>query len=290
MSNSFSELNEALFARIESIKQSYQPRIQALQSKATLLKQDADDKKPSDWEAVIDVDFKVEWKDRRLSIDFPSVVVKDRRVSLDLPEITKSSQSIAFDVPDVRMVRVKVGEKPEVYGWTVRWTPIWIDLPEPYMRRIDIRFDLPSVTMRRQDFVLGVPELKMSRIEWVMTLPEFTVNKVSATISDMKNQGEAIAAEGIKLGADMKGEIDREVALFQGSINSMFEGTKLKVGNVYNNALGEVHAAISSLASQGCDPIKVPTPSGDVNLRKIYEDLDANKNRAINDLNVVAPT
>ena len=290
MPQSFSELNQALMERIESIKRAYEPRIQQIKAKAMELKQEMDDKKPSDWEAVIDVDFKVEWKDRRLSLDLPTVSIRNRDVSLDLPEITKSSQHIAFDVLDVRMVRVKVGEKPEIYGWTVKWTPIWIDVPEPYMRRVDINFDVPSVMMRRRDFVIAIPEIKMQRVEWIMTLPEFTVSKVSATINDVKNRGEVLGAEGAQLGSEMKGEIEREVALFQGAVKSMFEGTKMEVGNVYNSALGEMRIAIDSLASQGCDPIKVPTSSGDVNLRKAYEDLDADKNRAINDLNVVAPS
>jgi hypothetical protein len=289
MAQSISDLNQALKDRIEEIKKAYDPKIQALKNKSEILKKDMDGKKPSDWEAVIGVDFKVEWKDQKLSLDLPSVSIRNQEISLDLPEITKSTEHIALDVPDVRMVRVKAGEYPEFHGFTVKWSPIWIHVPEPYMRRVDIYYDLPSVTMRRQSYILGLPEFKMERVEWIMTLPEFTVNNVSATISDMKGRGEALGAEGTKLGADMKAEIEREIALFQGSIKNAMSTTKLEIGNTYNQGLGELRIAIDSLAAQGIDPIKVPTDKGDINLRKAYDDLDTAKNRAINEITVAIP-
>ena len=55
-----------------------------------------------------------------------------------------------------------------------------------------------------------------------------------------------------------------------------------------NQALGTISTAIDDLQRQGCDPIKVPTPNGDVNLRKIYEDVIAGKARAVSEFDQVA--
>ncbi len=45
---------------------------------------------------------------------------------------------------------------------------------------------------------------------------------------------------------------------------------------------------MDDLQRQGCDPIKVPTPNGDVNLRKAYEDLDAARLRALSEVTQAA--
>lgn len=263
---------------IEEIKKRYEPRIAALTEKGQALGND----KPSTIGAILNIDFKVDWKDEDIIFDFPSLTVKDQNLSLDLPEVTSSTQNISFDVPDVHMVDRKVGQYPEyIFPDTIRWHDIIISVPEPYMRRVDISFDVPSVTMRRKDFVMGIPEVTNEQQHWVISLPQFTVVKVSAKMDELQQDGEALKKEGEQLGSEMKAEIQAEVAKYTGSLLAGAFSTKNEVSNTFDTALTSVKNAIDRLAAQNCDPIKVPTQNGDVNLRKVYEDLDASKTQSL---------
>lgn len=273
------EQKNAFQQRLAEIRQRYEPQIEALAAKG---KKIADDfEKPSDIGVVVGVDFKVDWKDVKIIFDVPSITLEDKNVSLDLPEFRSESQHVAFDVPDVRMVDRKVGEYPEFYGWTVKWSPIIISVPEPYMRRVDNYFDLPSVAMKRQDFIIGLPKITMERMRWVVGLPQFTIVNVSAKTTEIKQKGQDLQSEASALADQMKKEIEAEVAKFTGSMSAVAFGAKNSVANQYNSALGAVRTAIDGLIAQGCDPIKGPTDTGDVNLRKLYDDIDASKSRAL---------
>lgn len=275
----FEEQNKAFQQRLAEIRQRYEPQIQLLTAKGKQIVSDYE--RPSDLGVAIGVDFKVDWKDVELIFDVPSLTIEDKRVVLDLPEFRGERQHVAFDVPDVRMVDRKVGQYPEFYGWTVKWSDIIISVPEPYMRRVDIYFDLPSVTMRRQEIVFGVPKITMERIRWVVGLPQFTVINVSVQTGEIKQKGQDLQNEATALATQMKKEIEAEVAKLTASMSAAAFGAKTDVANRYNTALGLVRNAIDGLVAQGCDPIKVPTDTGDVNLRKLYDDIDANKARAL---------
>ena len=283
---SFERENAALQQKLAEIKARYQPKLQELSAKGKKVEDDY--RRPGDPELVLGVDFDVEWKDVEMSFDVPSITMEDRRVSLDLPEVTSSRERISFDIPDVRMVDKKVGQYPEIYGTTVRWKDIIVSLPEPYMRRVDFSLDLPSVTMRRQEFVLGIPRLTMERVRWVVGLPQFKVTNINVKTTQMKEAGQALQAEGQQLGEQMKAEIDAEVAKFKAAMIAAAFATKTEVSNGYNEALGTIKGAIDELQRQGCDPIKVPTPSGDVNLRKVYDEMETKKSRSLAEFDQVA--
>lgn len=272
--------------RIDDIKRKYEPLLEALRRKGRQIEEDY--KKPSTAGAVLGVDFHVEWKDVEMIFDVPSITMRRQEIALDLPEIRAERQHIAFDVPDVRMVDRKVGQYPEFHGLTVVWKDIIITVPEPYMRRVDIYFDLPSVTMKRQDFSLDLPQVTMERVRWVVGLPQFTVINVSVQTDAIKESGEALRQEGEALAARMKGEIEAEVARFKAAAIATAYGAKSNVENSYNSALGTLKSAMDDLQRQGCDPIKVPTPNGEVNLRKAYDDLDAARLRALGEVAQVA--
>jgi hypothetical protein len=273
--------------RIEEIKKRYEPRIAALTEKGQEIGEDYET--PSDAGAVIGVDFKVDWKDEEVVFDLPSITVRNQNISLDLPEINSSREKIAFDVPDVRMVDRKVGQYPEFYGLSVRWKDIIITVPEPYMRRVEIISDIPTVTMKRQDFVLGIPQITTEQYRWVLRLPQFTIVNISAQTDEIKDKGEALKAEGEQLSSEMKAEIQAETVKYTSSLIAGAFAAKTEVGNTFNAALNTVKSAIDGLVAQNCDPIKVPTEHGDVNLRKIYEDLIANKERSIAEIDNITP-
>lgn len=273
-----------LNAQIELIRQRYEPRIKALQDAGAQLAQDAP--RPETVEAVINVDFEVTWADQTLAFDFPSITLKDRRIAFDLPEVTMGLERIVFDLPAVRMVDRKIGQKPEIHGWTVRWTDIIISVPEPYMQRNEIKLDLPQIAMRRKEIVLGIPEVRMKRVTWVIGLPQFKVINVSAATDRVKQRGEALRIEGEAIAAQMTAEVQQAVAQFMGSLGAAGElqGTQ----NTFDAALHTVKSGIDDLSARGVDPIKVPTDNGNLNLRKTYEELVIARDAALGQLQAVA--
>ena len=283
---SFEQESAALQQRIAEIKNRYEPQLKALSDKGQTMSDDYE--KPSDVGAVIGVDFKVDWKDVEIIFDVPSITVEDRSFSIDLPEVGSSQQKISFDVPDTRMVDRKVGQYPEIHGFTIEWKDIIVSVPEPYMRRVEIVTNIPSVTMKRQDFVIGIPKITTEQVRWVVGLPQFTVVNVSVQTQEIQDKGKGLQAEGEDLSKRMKSEIDVEVAKFKGALIGAAFSSKTDVSNGYNKALGTIKSTIEELAANGCDPIKVPTANGDVNLRKTYEDVDTNKARALSEFDQVA--
>ena len=247
---SYEDESAALQSRIEAIKRRYEPQLQALSDKGKKLEDDYE--KPSDVGVVIGRDFKVDWKDVELIFDIPSITVEDRNVSIDLPEVSLNQQKVSFDVPDTRMVDRKVGQYPEVHGWTVVWKDIIISVPEPYMRRVEIIYDIPSVTMKRQDFVIGIPKITMERVRWVVGLPQFTVVNVSAKTQEIKDQGQSLQTQGETLSQQMKREIDAEVARFKAALIAGAFSAKSGITNGYNQALGAIKTAIDDLQRLCC--------------------------------------
>lgn len=275
----FEEAQKTLSDRIEAIKAKYAPQIKALQDDGKRLEDET--KRPSDIGGIIGIDFRVDWKDEDIIFDVPRVTMRDQGFSLDLPEIGSARQHIAFDVPDVRMVDREVGKYPEVHFPSVVWKPIIITVPEPYMRRQDIYYDLPTVTMKRQDFVIGIPEFRMERVRWVLKLPQFTVVNVHAQIDRAKEEGESLKTKSQALAANMRSEIEHEVALFKQQVANGANGTKQQISNSFDGALGQIGKAISDLQAQRCDPVKVPTDGGNINLRKMFSDVTDAKTSAL---------
>ncbi len=271
--------SKALTDQIEAIKAKYAPQIKALQDEGESIKDDTDN--PDAIGATIGIDFKVDWKDEEISFDVPSVTIKNQDISFDLPEITSVRQHIAFDIPAVRMVDKKVGQYPEIDGWTVRWHDIIISVPETYMQRQDIYYDIPSVTMKTQHFVIGIPTFTMERVRWVIGLPQFTVINVRGNIQSAKDRGDALQTKGQALAASMKAEIQHAVELFKQQLANSAGGMGNAISKPFDAALTTINNAINDLQSKGCDPIKVPTDSGNINLRKMYADTSDAKAAAL---------
>ena len=82
----------------------------------------------------------------------------------------------------------------------------------------------------------------------------------------------------------MKAEIQAEVVKYTNGLIASSFSAKNEVGNTFNAALNTVKSAIDGLLAQNCDPIKVPTENGDVNLRKVYEDLNASKAQSLSEI------
>ncbi|NZD51897.1 hypothetical protein [Rhizobium leguminosarum] len=267
--------------QIAAIQEKYQPEIEALKRRGQELSDSFH--KPDDWEAVIDVDFQVTWGEQKFSFDVPTVTMRTQTMSLDLPEVFMERQTIIFHTPSVRMKRIKIGQHPEWHGpFNMVWVDNFIDVPEPFMQEQRIIFDLPSVRMKLQEFKLDLPEFKMETLEIKIDLPQVTVKKVSAETAKVKESGEALKADGEKLAARMKSDIEAVVGGLTATAGSRSASMKQTVGAQYDTAINALQKGIDELVAKGVDPIKVPAESGEVNLRKQLADLIDARDKAIN--------
>lgn len=265
------DFKQMLDEKIKSITNRYKPLLEDLERRG---KQMTDDfKKPDAIEAVIDIDFDVTWADVEFIFDLPSVTMRTTDISLDIPEVTSVQNTIIFHTPSVRMVPKKVGQYPEIHGWTIVWKDIITDVPEVFMEEQRVIFDLPSVTMKRQDWKLDIPEFRMEKTRWVIGFPQITVRKVSAETTRIQDMGKQLQAEGEDIAARMKAEI--EAAISFGSVVGAQDATTIEnqISQQFDSAIATLSQAIKELVAKGIDPIKVPTETGDVNLRKQLSDL-----------------
>lgn len=273
------EASNRLQQTIKAIEARYAPRIEELKREGEQLECDVE--RPSDVGAVIKVDFDVEWKDQEVIFDVPSVTFKEQKIALDLPEVTSRLEHIAFHVPDVRMVNREIGRRPVIRWPKIDWEPIIISVPEPYMRRVDIKFDVPQVAMKRRDMSLKIPEFGTSQVRWSFKIPHFTVRNVEAEMKKIEERGEALRTKGEKLAADMKAEIEREVGEFNKLLGSAGDGAKQEIAAPFDTAANSLQTAINDLQAKGIDPIKVPTEKGDLNLRKMLSELTESRAKAL---------
>ncbi len=260
----YTELTQRINSAIKAIQDKFAPRIAELQQRGQQMKEDFNE--PTKVGAVIGVDFKVDWKPVDIIFDVPSVTMRDQSVKFDLPETTMRLQTISWDMPSICM---KYIEFPWGGGFHV---------PEPCMKRQEIKLHLPEFTMKTQEVIMGIPEFTMERVKWRLDLPQFTVINVTAEVDKMKVGGEELQSAGDALANDMKAEVDAAIAAIYGGGSSAVKAS-------YDDALLKMGAGIDSLQQAGIDPIKAPTEGGNVNLRKQYEDLMNQRNAALDAIN-----
>ena len=279
MSTAMEEYQAKLNATVKAITDRYQPLLADLERRGKKLAEDYE--APNTGEAILGVDFKIEWKESEIVFDLPSVAMRTQDISLDIPEATMVDNTIIFHTPSTRMVTKKVGQYPEIHGWTFVWKDILIDVPEPFMQEQRIVFGLPSVTMHRQDWKIDVPEFKMERQSWKLNLPQITVLNVRVEIEKMEEAGKQLQIEGQAIGERMKAEIQAAIS-FGGAIAQQ-EGSAIQneISSKFDSAIAMISQTIQELAAKGIDPIKVPSDKGDVNLRKQLAELIAQREAAI---------
>lgn len=268
-------MSEELQAKINEITSRYQPEIDRIQAEGAALGEDAEN--PGTVGAVIKIDFDMEWKEREIVFDLPSVTMRDRNLSLDLPKIEMKRQRIVFDTPSVRMENRVVGRYPEFRGLRIRWRDIIMKVPVPFMERQEIIFDIPEVRMERKNLTLKIPEFGKDRQRWLVKLPEFTLKNVTVETEKLRERGQELQRRGEDLAERMEAEIEMLVASFYGPLAE--EGAELRrdVSESFGSAIEQVSTAIDGLVARKIDPVKVPTDDGNINLRKALADLIAER-------------
>lgn len=189
--------------RTEELRRELDAGIQALQSDVAERAKGIDpDIDTSGIDVWFNADIEVEWKETRFSLHLPDITVRDKRMSLDLPQFRMVDKDIIFHTPSVRMERRKTGEYPEFFcdrGFipkcTVRWSPIYIDVPVPFMQEQRIVIKVPEVWVDTVEFIMGIPEFSMRRHDIIMNLPHVTVRQIRVEAAEARARGEALRAE-----------------------------------------------------------------------------------------------
>lgn len=273
---------ETFEKEVEAVKVRYQPEIDQIEKDGKALEDEA--LEPNAVEALIDVDFSIEWKDEKISFDVPTVIMKTKDISFDVPEVSMRTKKISFDVPAVRMKKWCVAKVPQ--GFPLKMKCIIAEKPEPYMRRQEIKIDLPKVVMKTKSISIDIPEFSMRTTSIILTLPHITVRKMSLHVKNLKSKGDLLKARGQDVADRMKSDIDGLIAKHFGSFSSDETSIAQSAEEAYDSAISQVSSAINDLKSHGIDPIKVPTDEGDVNVRKMLVDMIDEKNKSLLELDL----
>jgi len=264
-------MSDELQAKIDEVTARYKPEIDRLQADGQAMGDDAE--RPDTHEVVINVDFDMEWKEREIIFDVPTITMRERQMSLDLPRVSMNRQRIVFHTPSIRMENRVVGKYPVFRGIKVTMKDIITKVPVTFMEKQEIIFDIPEVRMERKEISLKVPEFGKNRQRWVLKLPEFTARNVKAEARKLEEKGHELRQRGEELGRRMQAEVEALVASFYGPLAE--EGNEIRedVEESFGGAIQQVKAAIDDLTARKIDPVKVPAENGNINLRKTLENL-----------------
>ncbi|MFZ4930370.1 hypothetical protein [Chryseobacterium sp. Mn2064] len=221
----------------------------------------------------------------KISLDLPEVTIKDQDWIFDLPSVTVKDSDIIFHLPSIRMKRVKTGEYPEFtcHGFppqcTVKWSPIWIDLPEPFMEEHRIVIGIPEFYMNEQRFVVGVPEITMKQQEISFDLPSITIKtredigkEVSEEASLLANETRILVNQKKEsLKERMKIEILPKAIAMMNCFRDSLTERKQEIYNSFDPAINQITETLKNLKGQSVpedddDYIKVKT-----NLDQLFE-------------------
>ncbi len=268
-------MSEELQTKINEVTERYKRELQRIEEEGRALGDQAMD--PNTGEAMNNIDFDIEWKEREIIFDVPTVTMRDRDLSLDLPRIEMKRQRIVFHTPSVRMEDRVVGKYPVFRGIKVTMKDIIMKVPVHFMEKQEIIFDIPEVRMERKNISLKIPEFGKNRQRWVVRLPEFTARSIKVEAKRLQERGQDLQRRGEDIGERMQAEVQLLVASFYGPLAE--EGRELRqdVEESFTGAIQQVKSAIDELSARKIDPIKVPAEGGDINLRKMMTDLVATR-------------
>lgn len=196
-----------------------------------------------------DLPFQIEvtMADTEFVLGIPEVTMKDRKFALDIVQTKLTDKRIVFDLPGICMKRKKIGQYPEFHGWTVKWSDIIADVPEPCMKRNEIVMGIPEFWVGRTEFVMGIPEFKMVDQKIKMGLPQFKFVWKPDAAKEIQAEAQALT-EKTKSNIDSKSQsfqMESKRKLAQG-VSVSFECLRTKVKNQRTIALAPLDGTINS--------------------------------------------
>lgn len=248
----------------------------------------------------------------KISMDLPEVTMKNQDWIFDLPTVTVKDSDIIFHLPSIRMKRVKTGEYPEFtcHGFppkcTVKWSPMWADIPEPFMEEHRIVIGIPEFYMNEQRFVVGVPEITMKQRDISFDLPSITIKTRADIGKEVSEEAMALANETKILVDQKKNSLKERMKIeiipkaismmncFRENLNEQKQG----IYNSFDPAINQVTEALKNLKAQSVpedddDYIKVKTNLDQLlekrkealaKIDKSLEDLEASAKLTIDSL------
>lgn len=210
----------------------------------------------------------ITWDNVDIIFGLPSVTIKNQDIILGLPQVTMKTQEITFGTPSVRMERHQTGEYPEftcdhafIPSCTVHWSPIYVDVPVPFLQQQHIKLDLPEFTFADTKITLGVPEFSIVQQHWIVGLPQFRLDSVYLNSGEIKDRSDALQTKI----ANTRSAMVHETA---GGIHALYEceGQGLAKNRAdaeakFSSGLAVLDAVIQNMRSQGADPSKMPDGS-----------------------------
>lgn len=251
---------------VTAIGEKYKPAFDEIEDEGDALKSDAE------------FSGKVDWEDTRIVFDLPQVTINDQRIVFGAPQVTMRLNTIVFHTPSVRMVRKKTGEYPEFtchgFSCTVRWSPIYTDVPETFMERQEIRTEIPEFRWDNTEVVIGVPEFTMVRNEIVLGLPRFTLTHVVLNADKLQDRGQALKTKADALAAEQNEAVGNAVhGLYDCQRNEILRQRGVANGQ-FDNAIKQVQASMAELAARGVDTSAVRQSDGTVtDMNKVIADI-----------------
>ena len=217
----------------------------------------------------------------KISLHLPEVTIKNQDWIFDLPTVTVKDSDIIFHLPSIRMKRVKTGEYPEFTcsGFppqcTVKWSPIWVDVPEPFMEEHRIVIGIPEFYMNEQKFVVGVPEITMKQQEISFDLPTITIKTREDIGKEVSDEAIALANETKilvnqkkdSLKERMKIEIIPKAISMMNCFRDSLSERKQEIYNSFDPAINQITEALKNLKAKA-------VPEDDNDYIKVKGNLD----------------
>ncbi|MBI1225754.1 MAG: hypothetical protein GC192_11005 [Bacteroidetes bacterium] len=249
--------NERIQLKVDEIKKKFEERINQIREKGAKrineINEDAPD--PSNVEAALNFTFDVKWRTTSIKFDVPKFTMEREELKFDIPEVRMETEDFSFDVPATRMVTKCVAKKPEFHGLKMYWTCIYLDVPEPYMKRVTIKTDIPKFNSRRMEVKFDKPVVRMETTEIKFNLPQFFLKEVSTQIDEHKREIETVSNEMTGEIASAQQEMKTRLQLeISHEIDDLFENMQVELINQrstisknYDDAISKLKTSIKTL-------------------------------------------
>lgn len=286
-------------ANIEALQQQYKDDLKKIEGETAAKQQEfkqRGDELSDDAQEPFKFDLTVKWTTKTFRLHLPQVAMKDREVSLDLPQAEMKRQEWIFHTPSIRMKRVKIGEYPEFHGFTVRWSPIWADVPEPFMQEQRVVLDVPEFKMGRTSFVIGVPEFSWRETQFKIDIPEITVHDISIVIpletEDMQRKASELKADAERYAGDAKAAYQQTTRDFQNRLGSAitenitqrFTTARADLIAKRDHIVAEFEKHLTTIRMIKGTPAAAENPELMAQMQKNEADILANQAKAVSDI------
>jgi hypothetical protein len=286
------DLQNTVVERSKALMEKLQEKSAALSDE---IKQEAEGLDPdldtSGIDAWVGLDIEVGWKRVEFSLDLPEVTLKDQTWALDLPQVTMKDQDIIFHTPSMRMERTKTGEYPETTcGWhvtkgpfgiktktwqcTVHWSPIYMDVPVPFMEEQRIRMGVPEFRMDRTEVILAIPEFALRTQSFALDLPSFTVKDIKVVAAETQEKGRQLEVESKRKADELKASYaDTAKGELSPLVTDLFYCYENDLASRRNEALTQFDRSIAAMQAMVNSLVANKCPADDPTLIKANENL-----------------